>query len=88
VGARAGEDGSVTITIADTGCGIAPDELGRLFERFYRGPREEARAGFGLGLPITKEAVEAIGGRVEIESTLGAGTTARVVLPTGARVPA
>jgi PAS domain S-box-containing protein len=88
VTARVGDDGSVTATVADTGCGIAAEELGRLFERFYRGPREEARAGFGLGLPITKDAVEAIGGRVEIESTLGAGTTARILLPTGARVPA
>ena len=74
-------DGSVMIEVSDTGSGIRPEELGRLFDRFYRGPNEEGRAGFGLGLPITKEAVEAIGGRVEIESVPGEGTTARIVLP-------
>ena len=74
-------DGSVSIEIADTGFGIAPEELPRLFDRFYRGPNAEPGAGFGLGLPITKEAVDAIGGRVEIESVAGSGTTARVVLP-------
>jgi PAS domain S-box-containing protein len=82
-------DGSVVIEVGDTGSGIRPDELGRLFDRFYRGPSEEGRAGFGLGLPITKEAVEAVGGRVEIDSVAGAGTTARIVLPgAGVTVPA
>jgi PAS domain S-box-containing protein len=75
------DDGAVMIEVSDTGSGIPPEELGRLFDRFYRGPTEEGRAGFGLGLPITKEAVEAIGGRVEIDSNLGEGTTARIVLP-------
>jgi PAS domain S-box-containing protein len=72
---------TVTIEVEDTGAGIAPGEIDRLFDRFYRGPTEERRSGFGLGLPITKESVEALGGRIEIESVLGAGTTARVVLP-------
>ncbi|HJQ50995.1 MAG TPA: GAF domain-containing protein [Gaiellaceae bacterium] len=82
-------DGSVVIEISDTGSGIRPEELGRLFDRFYRGPSEEGRAGFGLGLPITKEAVEAVGGRVEIDSVAGEGTTARIVLPgAGVTVPA
>jgi signal transduction histidine kinase len=71
----------VTIEVSDTGSGIAPSELSRLFDRFYRGPEEQRRSGFGLGLPITKEAVEAVGGRVEIDSVHGEGTTARVVLP-------
>jgi PAS domain S-box-containing protein len=79
----------VEIEVCDTGAGIAPEEIPRLFDRFYRGPTEKGRAGVGLGLPITKDAVEALGGRVEIESTLGVGTTARIVLPGAAmKVPA
>jgi signal transduction histidine kinase len=72
---------SMTIEVSDTGCGIPPDEHSRLFDRFYRGSREEAHDGFGLGLPITREAVDALGGRVEIDSVPGEGTTARIVLP-------
>ena len=79
--ARAGDDGSITVEVKDTGSGIPGAEIGRLFDRFYRGQNEKGRPGFGLGLPITKEAVQALGGRVEIDSTLGQGTTARIVLP-------
>jgi signal transduction histidine kinase/transcriptional regulator with GAF, ATPase, and Fis domain len=87
VSARLEADSSLTIALGDTGSGIRPEELDRLFDRFYRGPTEERRSGFGLGLPITKEAVEALGGRIEIDSVVGAGTTARIVLP-AQRVPA
>jgi signal transduction histidine kinase len=75
------DDGSVMLEVSDTGPGIAPEEFSRLFDRFYRGPGERRRAGFGLGLPITKEAVEAVGGRVEIDSVHGEWTAARIVLP-------
>jgi len=71
----------VAIEVEDTGSGMTPDQLERLYDRFYRGPGEDGRAGFGLGLPITKEAVEAIGGRIEIESVQGQGTLATIVLP-------
>ena len=81
VRARVNADSSLTIELGDTGAGIRPEELDRLFDRFYRGPTEERRSGFGLGLPITKEAVEALGGRIEIDSIVRAGTTARIVLP-------
>jgi PAS domain S-box-containing protein len=80
------DDGSVTIEVVDTGVGIPADGLSRLFERFYRGSGEDPGIGFGLGLPITKDAIEAIGGRIEIDSVVGVGTTARIVLP-GADVP-
>jgi PAS domain S-box-containing protein len=76
------DDGLVAIEVDDTGSGIPREELTQLFDRFYRGPGEQRGAGFGLGLPITKEAVDAIGGRVEIESVPGTGTTVRIVLPT------
>jgi two-component system sensor histidine kinase VicK len=89
IGAGIAHDGSLVIEVSDTGSGIPRDELSRLFDRFYRGSGEHGRSGFGLGLPITKEAVEALGGRVEIDSAPGEGTTARIFLPrTDVPVPA
>ena len=82
LGARLDDTASLTVAeVEDTGAGIAATELDRLFDRFYRGPTEERRSGFGLGLPITKEAVEALGGRIEVESELGSGTIVRILLP-------
>jgi signal transduction histidine kinase len=86
--ARVDDDGAITIEVSDTGAGIPADELGRLFDRFYRGSGADGRTGFGLGLPIVKEAVGAMGGRIEIESVVGTGTTARIVLPGRATVVA
>jgi signal transduction histidine kinase len=74
----------VVFIVSDTGDGIAPDELPHVFERFYqvpRGARRAVRHGAGLGLPISRGIVEAHGGHIWIESTLGAGTTVRFSLP-------
>jgi signal transduction histidine kinase len=78
-----GNNGSVVIEIADTGTGIPAVERERLFERFYRsGGKSGGRpGGFGLGLPIAREAVSALGGEIAIDSELDAGTTVRIVLP-------
>lgn len=81
ISARVEDRGSVVIEVVDTGAGIAPDDLTRIFDRFYRGARGDGRLGFGLGLPIAREAARAIGGLLEIQSVLGAGTTARIALP-------
>ncbi len=79
--------GSAVIEVADTGHGLAEDERAHLFERFFRSSRaaEDAIPGTGLGLAIAKTIVERHGGRIELESTLGAGTTVRVELPLSAR---
>ena len=71
------------IEVTDTGVGIAPDELPRIFERFYRGTRaSEARgSGSGLGLAIVRSIVEMHGGSVSVESRLGNGSTFTVNLP-------
>ena len=75
-------DGS-SITVADTGIGIAPEHQGRVFERFYRVDKSHSKAsgGTGLGLSIVKHAVQYHHGRIELESTPGTGTTIRVIFP-------
>jgi signal transduction histidine kinase len=73
----------VMIAVVDTGAGIAPQHLPRIFERFYRADegRSRAQGGTGLGLAIVKHLVEAHGGHVAAESTLGHGTTIRMFFP-------
>lgn len=73
---------SVTITVTDTGEGIAPEHLPRLGERFYRvdAARATGTGGTGLGLAICRSIIEAHGGSMTIESKVGEGTTVRVRL--------
>jgi signal transduction histidine kinase len=80
-------DDGATIEIADTGVGIEPGELPRIFDRFYRGSlANEARgSGSGLGLAIVRSIVDMHHGSVEVSSTLGAGTRFTVVLPADPR---
>ncbi len=90
VDVRAEPDGNGSVTVADTGIGIEPAELPRIFDRFFRGSRaSEARgSGSGLGLAIVRSIVEMHGGTVAVESRPGAGTTFRVLLPANPRPPA
>lgn len=76
-------DEEAVLSIKDTGVGIAPEELSRIFNRFYRvdSSRAAAQAGSGLGLAIVKQLVELHHGRIEVESTIGEGSTFRVLLP-------
>lgn len=80
-------DGEAAIEVSDTGVGIPEGERGRLFERLFRGAGASAAGvpGLGLGLTIVRAIAEAHGGRIEVDSTVGAGTTFRLLLP--ARVP-
>ena len=79
----AADAGGSSITVADTGIGIAPEHQARVFERFYRVDKSHSKAsgGMGLGLSIVKHAVQYHHGRIELESTPGTGTTIRVVFP-------
>jgi signal transduction histidine kinase len=75
------EPNAVRVEVRDTGEGIAPDELPRVFERFYRGQGSDGRAGAGLGLALVKELAEAMGGSAEAASTPGEGSRFTVRLP-------
>jgi two-component system, OmpR family, phosphate regulon sensor histidine kinase PhoR len=80
IGARTEEDRSVTCWVTDTGEGIAPDNLERVFERFETGGSAEKR-GIGLGLAIVKEIVELHEGELSTESQLGKGSTFKFRIP-------
>src|SRR6266851_5019836 len=78
-------NGTVTLSVADTGIGIAPGDLPHIFDRFWRADsartRTGERPGAGLGLAICKWIAEAHGGRIEVVSRPGRGTTFTVTLP-------
>ena len=79
----AADAGGSSITVADTGIGIAPEHQARVFERFYRVDKSHSKAsgGTGLGLSIVKHAMQLHHGRIELESTPGTGTTIRAIFP-------
>ena len=78
-------EGGVVVDVVDTGVGISPEHLPRIFERFYRvdAGRSREQGGTGLGLAIVRHLVDAHGGRVESSSTVGSGTTISVTFPAG-----
>ncbi len=80
VGAHLDHD-NVTVWVTDTGPGISPEDLARIFERFYKVDRARGQSGTGLGLAIARHIVEGHGGRIWAESSLGHGATFRFALP-------
>ena len=72
--------GVLHFSVTDTGAGVAPEVLGRMFERFWRGSGSD-RSGFGLGLFIARSLVEAHGGRIWAESDGASGTTIHFTIP-------
>lgn len=75
----------VKVSVKDTGIGIPKEDLSRVFERFYRGDKSRnlSLGGVGLGLSIVRHIVEAHGGKVGVESSLGKGSTFYFILPKG-----
>jgi two-component system phosphate regulon sensor histidine kinase PhoR len=84
VGARS-VNGAVEVTVKDTGVGIAPEHLPHAFERFYKVDKSRSDTGTGLGLAIAKHIVQAHGGRIWVESSLGEGSTFGFTVPSASR---
>lgn len=76
-------DQHIAVTVADSGIGVSPEDVPRLFERFFKADKSRNRAagGSGLGLSITRKIVDMHGGTISVDSTPGQGTTFRVELP-------
>lgn len=76
------QEGNVVLTVRDTGCGIEPDDLPHVFERYYQGDQSHAsQPGTGIGLALVRELVELHQGSVQVESTLHEGSTFTVNFP-------
>jgi signal transduction histidine kinase len=73
------EPSGARVTIRDRGIGITPEDMAHIFDPYFT----TRRAGTGLGLPIAKNIIEGLGGRIEIESVPGEGTELRITLPAG-----
>jgi signal transduction histidine kinase len=80
-----GDAQEATITVTDNGRGIAAADKDRVFDRFHRtgAAMGEGESALGLGLPLAKQFVEAHGGRIQLQSELGVGTTVTIILPRG-----
>jgi signal transduction histidine kinase/DNA-binding response OmpR family regulator len=81
------DDSQAVLTVQDQGIGIAPDKQERIFERFGRAVTEREFGGIGLGLYITRQIVEAHGGRIAVSSVSGGGSTFTVTLPVAPLTP-
>jgi PAS domain S-box-containing protein len=80
-----GEPARVAITVGDSGCGIPPENLPQVFDRFWQARRGASQRGTGLGLAISRGIVEAHGGTIEVESEVGHGSIFRLELPAATR---
>src|SRR6266404_5865392 len=74
-------DADFEVAVTDTGCGIAPEHLPRVFDRFYRAESSRGSDGAGLGLALVKSIVDLHGGSATIESEIGRGTTVKLTFP-------
>jgi signal transduction histidine kinase len=81
------QNGDAVLTVSDSGIGIPADELPRIWDRLYRGDKSRSTRGLGLGLSLVKAIVAAHGGRVDVRSDPGTGSTFELRLPAGAAQP-
>jgi signal transduction histidine kinase len=85
IAVRALDDDAVELSVCDTGSGIAPEHLPKVFDRFYRA--DDSPGGTGLGLAIVQSIVRLHGGTASIRSQLGQGTTVTLKFPAGVPAP-
>ena len=79
--------GVVQVAVSDTGCGIAPDDLPRIFDRYYRADHSRSTPGSGLGLSLARAFARAHGGDITVASTPGKGSVFTLVMPAGCCLP-
>jgi PAS domain S-box-containing protein len=77
------ENGEAVLSVTDHGIGIAPEDLERIFQKFERAVPVDHYGGLGLGLYLSRAAIESMGGRIQVSSRLGAGSTFTIYLPRG-----
>ena len=90
VGVRSNaESGHAEISVRDTGCGIPAEKLRRIFEPFFttKTADQQGQGGTGLGLSLARDVMEAHGGRIRVDSAVGAGTTFTLKFPLVAQMP-
>lgn len=80
------QDGEEVLTVADTGTGIAPEDLPYIWERFYKGDKSRASSGTGLGLAIARQIIELHGAKVDVTSRPGEGTVFTIRFPLEKRI--
>jgi signal transduction histidine kinase len=76
-----GDDKNAVLTVADQGIGIAPEDRARIFHQFERVQGHRTFGGLGMGLYIVRQITQAHGGRIEVESDQGKGSSFHVILP-------
>jgi len=84
VNSKATSEGGIVLEVTDHGEGIAPADLEKIFDEFVQLGKTQLTEGTGLGLPISRRLAEMLGGRLEVDSVLGTGSTFRLVLPSNA----
>ena len=74
-------DGAIAVSVIDSGEGISPDDIPRIFDRLYRADKSRSRRGLGLGLSLVRAVLYAHGGAIDVQSTPGAGSRFQFTLP-------